>query len=120
MRSHTLTSWETETPTPIGITHTSAMTFIDPPCAIVRGPAFHCKCSVAVFAKTAAPSKPVAQRSIGSLQHVDVFAGAHFLEDRGPDGHADLAQVRFAQQQHERARLPDAAADPPPPPRSLG
>jgi hypothetical protein len=42
---------------------------------------------------------------------VDVFGGAHVHQDFRPDGHGDLAKVRFAQQQHERAGLADAAAD---------
>jgi len=46
-----------------------------------------------------------------SLQHENVFAGAHLFQDSRPDGDAHFAQVRFAQQQHEGARLPDAAAD---------
>ena len=38
-------------------------------------------------------------------------AAAHLLEDLGPDGHADLAEVRLLEQEHLRARLADAAAD---------
>src|SRR5512140_1076644 len=45
------------------------------------------------------------------LDDVDVLLRAHLLQDLRPHGHADLAEVRLAQEEHQDARLADAAAD---------
>lgn len=45
------------------------------------------------------------------FQDKDVLAGTHLFQNLRPHSHADLAEVRFAKEQHERARLADAAAD---------
>ena len=46
-----------------------------------------------------------------SLQHNNVFPGAHLLQYLWPHSDADLAEVSFAQQQHQGARLPDSASN---------
>ena len=45
------------------------------------------------------------------LKHEYFLLRAHLLQDLRPYRDADFAEMRLAQQQHQRARLPDAAAD---------
>src|SRR6266540_7314831 len=45
------------------------------------------------------------------LDHTDVALRADIFEHFRPHRHADLAQVRFPEQEHHGARLPDPAAD---------
>ena len=42
---------------------------------------------------------------------MDVLLRADLLEDLGPHGHADLAQMRRSKQVHVGPRLPDPSAD---------
>lgn len=48
---------------------------------------------------------------VGLFQHEDIPLRAHIFQDLRPDGDADFAQMRFAQDLHERARLANAAAN---------
>src|SRR5690242_8649941 len=51
-------------------------------------------------------------RSTGRLlENVYVLRRADLLEHLWTNAHGDLAEMRFAQQQHQRARLTDTAAD---------
>jgi len=45
------------------------------------------------------------------FDYVNALLSAHILQDSGPDGGADFAEVSLLEQQHEGAGLADATAD---------
>src|SRR5208337_10220 len=58
-----------------------------------------------------AASLRITPKSGALIQYMDILLLAHLLQHLWPHRDADFAEVRFAQQQHQRSRLPDAAAD---------
>src|SRR5271166_1938127 len=45
------------------------------------------------------------------LQHENILARAHLLEDLRPHRDADFSKMSFAEQQHQRPRLPNSPTD---------
>src|SRR5215469_15570328 len=62
-------------------------------------------------ADCSAPSLTTDNGQLSLVQHMNVLLLAHVLQHLRPHGDADLAEVGLAQEQHQRPRLPDAAAD---------
>src|SRR5208337_3145412 len=54
---------------------------------------------------------PASSATPGLFEDVDILFGADVLEDLGPHADGNFAEMRFPQQEHERAGLADAAAD---------
>src|SRR6516225_6425386 len=99
-----------------------------PPCASCQSPAFVVPATDNWLLATDPSTRPAASLRIspagspprlrsgsrpqnGSIQHMNVLLLAHLLQHFWPHSDADFAEVGFAQQQHQRPRLPDAATD---------